>query len=182
MKQQKLDIRYKLTEDIRDFKAPLLAQEILNNCLEKDLLLLCLEKDHLLSSRAMWVLGHCSDIDYDRIKPFHEQLIDNLKQENLHNGVIRNTLGLFQQYNVPATHEAFMLDKCYGYIKNPSEAIAVRTFSVSVVYNISKPYPELVQELSIVLNHLSLSDEGPAIRARVKNTLKDIAKRKLKDK
>lgn len=180
MKLNKLNIKDELMADIRVFKAPILAQTIFKNNLEKELFNLALEKDHLLSSRAMWVLAHCSDLDYDRIKPFHVKLVSNLKNENLHNGVIRNTLRLFQKQAIPKIHESFMLDKCFQYIKNPSEAIAVRSFSMNVVFNISKPYPELLHELSIILQHLNITEESAGIRSKVKNTLKDIAKLKSK--
>ena len=77
---------------------------------------------------------------------------------------------------MPKKTESFILDKCFEYIKNPSEAIAVRAFAITVVFNIAKPYPELLNELVIVLNHLSETEDGPGIRSRVKNTIKAIHK------
>jgi hypothetical protein len=74
MKINKLNIKDELIADIRVFKAPDLAGQILNNNQEKELIKLALDKDQLLSSRAMWVLGHCSDIDYNRVKPFLRQI------------------------------------------------------------------------------------------------------------
>jgi hypothetical protein len=175
-----LNLKDELLPDIREFKAPALAQKIINANQISELVSLAFVKDHLLSSRAMWVLGHCSDIDYNCIKPYHLKLVNNLKQKELHNGVIRNTLRLFQKHPVPQKTESFILDKCFGYIKNPSEAIAVRAFAITVVFNIAKPYPELLNELLIVLIHLSETEEGPGIRSRVKNTIKAIYKLKLK--
>ena len=179
MKQQKANIKAELTADIRAFKAPVLAKTILKNNQVADLIALAFEKDHLLSSRAMWVLGHCSDLEYNSIKPFHAKLINRLKNKDLHNGVIRNTLKLFQKQPVPKKSESFILDKCFEYVKNPSEAIAVRAFAITVIFNISKPYPELLGELLVVLNHLSETETGPGIRSRVKNTIKNIHKLKL---
>ncbi len=176
MKHLKLNLKDELLPDIREFKAPALAQKIINNNQIAELVSLAFEKDHLLSSRAMWVLGHCSDLDYDCTKPYHVKLVNNLKQNSLHNGVIRNTLRLFQKHPVPKKTESFILDKCFEYIKNPSEAIAVRAFAITVVFNITKPYPELLNELLIVLNHLSETEDGPGIRSRVKNTIKAIHK------
>lgn len=170
------DIRAELAADIREFKAPALAKDILKHDKESDLISLALEKDKLVSSRAMWVLGHCDDMEHERIVPFHDQLIRNLKHKDLHNGVIRNTLRLFQKYPVPQKQESFMLDLCYSYLKNPSEAIAVRAFSITVAYNISKPYPELLQELLMVLNEMSIHEDGAAMRSRIKNTTKAIRK------
>jgi hypothetical protein len=176
MKNSTLNLKEELLPDIREFKAPALAQKIINLSQINELVAFAFEKDHLLSSRAMWVLGHCSDLDYDCIIPYHIKLINNLKHDNLHNGVIRNTLRLFQKHPVPKKMESFMLDKCFAYIKNPTEAIAVRAFAITVVFNISKPYPELLNELSLVLNHMSETEEGPGIRSRVKNTIKAIRK------
>ena len=174
MKHTVLNIKDELLPDIREFKAPALAQKIIHNNQISELVSLAFEKDHLLSSRAMWVLGHCSDIDYNGIKPYHIKLLNNLKKKNLHNGVVRNTLRLFQDYPVPKKTESFILDKCFDYIKNPAEAIAIRAFAITVVFNIAKPYPELLSELSIVLNHLSETEDSPGIRSRVKNTIKAI--------
>ncbi len=170
------DIRTQLSADIRVFKAPLLAKEILKHGLEEGLVTLAIDKDQLVSRRAIWVLGHCDNLEHDRIKPFHDKLIRNLKKEGLHPGIIRGILSLFQKYNVPEKHESFMLDLCYKYLKNPSEAIAVRAFSITVIFNISKPYPELLQELMIVLNDLSVNEDGAAMRSRIKNTTKAIHK------
>ena len=175
-KHTKINIKEELIKDIREFKAPILAKIILDYGQENELKKLALEKDHLLSSRAMWVLGHCSDIDYDRIKPFQIELIQNLTHKDLHNGVIRNTLRLFQKHSIPNKYESFMLDKCYEYIKNPTEAIAVRAFAITVVYNISKIYSELLNELNVVLTHMSNHEEPPGIQSRIKNTIKKIKK------
>lgn len=165
-----------LTDAIRGFKAPELAKYVLKNDKIPELISCAFDADPLLSSRAMWVLGHCSDLDYESIKKYHTRLIKNLERPGLHNGVIRNTLRLYQQHPVPENHHAFMLDKCFAYISDPSEAIAVRAFAIKIVFNISKPYPELISELRAVLSHINIHDEPPGIRARVKNTIKAIDK------
>jgi hypothetical protein len=170
------DIKAELTNDIRAFKAPDLAQYIVTHKLLSQLITCCLDKDQLLSSRSMWVLGHVSDLDNDVVIPYYDKLILNLKNKELHNGVIRNTLRLFQKFEVPKKHETFLLDKCYEYITNPQEAIAVRSFAMTVVFNISKPYAELLNELKLVLTEIKKQDEGPGIKSKVTNTLKQIDK------
>ena len=175
-KINKTALAAELTNDIRSFKAPGLARQVIKQDLLNELVTCALNSDQLLSSRAMWVLAHCSDIDYDTIKPYHDRLIKNLAKAGLHNGVIRNTLRLYQQHPVPEKHHAFLLDKCYEYIRDPAEAIAVRSFAINVVFRISKPYPELLDELRAVLMHQNVSEELAGIRSRVTNTLKAIAK------
>lgn len=166
----------------RDFKAPLLAKTILENNMENELISFALDKDPLVSNRAMWVVTHCSDIDPMRIKPFHIKLIKHLKNEEIHSGVVRSIMRIFQNQPVPKKMESFVLDKCFEYVQNPSEAIAVRAFAMTLIYNIAKPYPELLNELSVVLTHLSSFDESAGIKVRSRNILKDIAKLKSKIK
>ncbi len=128
----------------------------------------------------MWVLNHCNDLAFERIKPFYVKLVNHLKNKSIHSGVIRSILRMFQKQPVPKKLESFMVDKCFEYIKNPSEAIAVRAFAMTIVFNISKPYPELLNELTIVLNHLDVTEQSAGLSNRTKNTLKEITKLKLK--
>ncbi len=160
----------------RNFNPAELAESILLNHMENKLLILALDKDQAISNRAMWVLSHCADIDADRIKPFHSKLINHLKNKSLYSGVIRSILRIFQTQDVPKKLETFMLDKSFDYIKNPKEAIAVRAFAMTVAFNISKPYSELLHELSMVLSNLNYAQESAGIKNRATHTLKDIAK------
>lgn len=169
------DIRQKL-EAGRDYKAPDFAQQIIKNKLVSALFKLSLDKDPVLANRAMWILWHCSIIDHTVVKPFHDKLILHLSDKTIYSGVVRCILSLFQEEPVPEKYHSFMLDKCFGYITNSSEAIAVRAFAMTVAFNISKNYPELLKELEATLQHIPISEESPGIRARIKNTLKDIQK------
>ncbi|MCD6018241.1 MAG: hypothetical protein K0S53_1362 [Bacteroidetes bacterium] len=164
----------------RNFKAPVLAKTILDNDLVNELMAFAFDKDQLVSNRAMWVVTHCASIDPERIKPFHTKLITHLKDKEIHSGVVRSILHIFQKQPVPKKWESFVLDKCFEYAQNPSEPIAVRAFAMTVIYNISTPYPELLLELSVVLSHLITVDESAGIKARARNILKDIAKLKFK--
>lgn len=175
MKLSSTDIRKKL-EDGRDYKALEFAQKILENNLEKDLFKLSIDEDPVLCNRAMWILWHCSIIDYGRIKPFLTKLIIHLNNKTIPTGVVRCILAMFQEESVPVKFESFMLDKCFGYILDSTQAIAVRAFAMTVVLNISKKYPELLQELKSTLLHLPLNEESPGIRTRTRNTLKQIEK------
>ncbi len=174
-----MKIKEELLAEIRVFKAPELAKQILKSHQIAELVTLALERDPLLSSRAIWILSHCSDIDQTCVKPYYSSLILNLKNKQLHDGVIRSTLRLFQEQEVPIEHQSFLLDKCYEYIKNPSEAIAIRSFAITVIYNISKPYPELLYELKLLLTHLKTNESSPGMLSKLKKTVALINKNNL---
>ncbi len=169
-------LQKELLVSIQEFNTDKISTYVINNKLENQLLIYCFDKDELLSSRSTWVLWFCYEKNKKILLKFQDKLIQNLNKTNLHNGVIRNTLRLFQNEPIPEKYESFMLDKCYSYIKNAGEAIAVRAFAMTVVFNISKPYPELLNELKSVLIHVNHPDESPGVKSKVKNTLKDIDK------
>jgi hypothetical protein len=96
----------------RDYKAPILAKYILDHHLEKKLVEYALIASSETEWRGIWIVDHCSEIDPSRIKPFHEQLIKNLKKDKLHGSIIRCTLRIFQDQAIPKRQESFLLDKC----------------------------------------------------------------------
>lgn len=172
-----LDIKNKL-EAGRDYKAADLAREIIRAGQEPALFKLSIHKDPILSNRAMWILWHCSMIDYNCVKPFLNKLILHLENKTIPSGVVRSILSLFQEEPVPEKYHSFMLDKCFGYITDSTGAIAVRAFAMTVAINISKNYPELLKELEATLQHLPISEESPGIRSRAQKILKLIQKAK----
>lgn len=131
-----------------------------------------------VGSRASWILSHAHGLDPAVIKRKENLLIGLLKKKGLHHGITRNILRIYQDQPVPEKHSAFMLDTCYAFLKNAAEPIAVKAFSITVLFNISKPYPELLDELSAVLQSTAQHEEAPALKSRSKNTLKAIAKLK----
>ena len=60
-------LKDELIGSINQFNPTKLAKKILDLSLEKELIRYCLSNDVLLSSRSMWVLGHCSEINFDRM-------------------------------------------------------------------------------------------------------------------
>ncbi|MES2567522.1 MAG: hypothetical protein V4565_11680 [Bacteroidota bacterium] len=176
--QKKPDIIIDFTN--RNFNANKLAREILDNRSESELISFAIDKDPLISNRAMWVVTHCADIDPSRIKPFYVKLINHLKFKEIPSGNVRSILRIFQNQPVPKKFESFVLDKCFEYLQNPSEAIAVRVFAMTVAFNISISYPELLNELLAVLSHLRSFDESAGIKSRSRKILKDIDKLKSK--
>ncbi len=135
--------------------------------------------DKKLSDRALWVMSHCSDLESDTIKPYYKQLILKLKDDNLSDAFKRNTLHLFLENEIPLKQQTFMLDVCYGYLQNSTEAIAVRALCIPIIFNLSKQYPELIKELTLVLQHILSQENPPALLAKARIILKQIEKLKV---
>jgi len=181
MKKRSTYLSVDLIGNINSFNSKRIAQHVVADNLMNDLVKLCFDKDHLISSRAAWVIWHCFELEKKIVLPYFDTLIDNLKNEHLPNGVIRNTLRLFQKYPVPQKKESQMLDICYGFIIDSGQAIAVRAFAMTVIYNISLPYPELLLEFKGMLIHINHPEESAGIKSRIRNTLRQIEKLSIKN-
>lgn len=59
---------------------------------------------------------------------------------------------------------------CFNYIPNPDEAIAVKAFSLTVLENLSKQYPEILPELKTIIEDRR-EYETAAFKSREKKIL-----------
>ncbi len=164
-----------------EFNARKLADLVIRDHKLREELLACLLDDPgVTGSRAAWVLSHCHDKDPGVIGPYETRLIGLLAKPDLHNGITRNILRIYQTQPVPEKHSAFMLDTCYGYLRNAAQPTAVRAFSITVIFNISEKHPELLDELKLTLLDIASHDDTPAMKTRTANTLKAMARLKKK--
>ena len=64
-----------------------------------------------------------------------------------HDAVIRNTIRVMQNLDIPEELEGEVYDRCFGYFVDPKEKPAIRVFSMTVLTNIALKYPDLKEEL-----------------------------------
>lgn len=176
-----------LTEDLAsrtaEFNAKALAKKIVKSeGLQLELFDCLFNGTEEASRRAAWVLSHCHDLDPGIIKTKEDKLIGLLKNKRLHHGITRNILRIYQDQPVPEKHSAFMLDTCYAFLRNAAEPIAIRAFSITVLFNIAKHYTELLNELYAVLQSTAQFEEAPALKSRSRNTMKAIDKLRAAEK
>jgi len=77
---------------------------------------------------------------------------------------------LFQYVEVPAKHRGRLMDKCFLYISSVDVPIAVRAFSLTILENLSKDYPEIIPELRLIIEE-NWDRATPAFRSRAKKIL-----------
>ena len=133
-------------------------------------------KDPQKSMRASRLMLHASFEYPELVKKQLPYLIKFLEQPNLHTGAIRNTIRVFQELDLPEKYCSKMFDICINYSKNSTMPHAVRAFSINVLENICKKYPELKHEVLLVLNELSSFPQPPSINFCIKKTSKILLK------
>ncbi|CAN5658152.1 hypothetical protein BH11BAC3_BH11BAC3_45540 [soil metagenome] len=137
------------------------------------LLQLFLKDEYRVTQRASWALSYCIEAHPIFIKNKLGLLIDNLQKPGLHDAIKRNTIRILQHINIPEKHQGKVMDICFNYVQSPTEAVAIKAFSLTVLGNLAKLYPEILGEIKLVIEEQS-PHETAAFKSRAKRLLKEV--------
>ena len=122
-----------------------------------------------LTQRAAWPLSYVAEKEPALIKT-HLKFIISLLDKPLHVAVKRNIIRLLQDVEVPEKLLGPVADKCFKYVIDKKETIAVRAFAIKVLYNICVKEPALKNELIPILEDI-LPYGSPGLKHRSKEYL-----------
>jgi hypothetical protein len=135
------------------------------------LMQLFLKGEYRITQRAAWPLSYCVRQHPELIAPYFKQLLDNLARKDIHVAVIRNTLRLLQDVNIPKRHEGRVMSVCFDLVQSVETPIAVKVFSMTVLANLAAAYPEIRGELKLIIED-QWEHATPAFRSRARKILK----------
>lgn len=143
----------------------------------KALYCLLSDTDRRVANNAAWVLS-CSDGKVMRfLLRYQNQLIDLLigtKDKSFSRmlfSILRRQT--FEKSNLRTD----FLDFCLNEIVNSNQAIAIRAHAIYVSYSLCKAYPELLNELFMMLQMLESESLSPGLR-HARNTIMSAIKKK----
>lgn len=136
-----------------------------------ELFTLFLQDEYRVTQRAAWPMSYCVIANPAFIKRHWEKLVDNLTKPNLHDGVKRNTVRFLQHIEIPEKYQGALMDICFRYLESPTEALAVKVFSMQVLGNLAKLYPEIKPELKLLIEE-QLPNQTAGFKSRAKKILK----------
>ena len=135
------------------------------------------DTDRRVANNAAWVLS-CSDSKVMRfLLRYQNQLIDLLigtKDKSFARilfSILRRQT--FEKSNLRTD----FLDFCLNEIVNSNQAIAIRAHAIYVSYSLCKAYPELLNELFMMLQMLESESLSPGLR-HARNTIMSAIKKK----
>lgn len=140
----------------------------------EELLYLFLSTEYIIAQRAAWPVGILAEANPSIIYPYLNALVENLKNP-VHDAVKRNTIRIFQNIELPDKLLGKIADQCFHYLSTPSEPIAVKVFSMTVLLNIVKKEPDLKKELKILIED-QLPYASAGFLSRAKKVLKALDK------
>lgn len=133
---------------------------------------LFLNDEYRVIQRAAWPISNCVINHPKLIQKHFSKLIKNLHQPNLHTSVKRNTVRLLQEIQIPAKLHGEVMNTCFMYISDPQEKAAVKAFALTVLQNLSRQYPEIRNEIKLVIEE-RWDHETAAFRSRARKLLKE---------
>jgi 8-oxo-dGTP diphosphatase len=132
--------------------------------------------DKKLAFRASWTLSKVHDKYPEIIVPDLELIIealDKLDNESVQRSFLR-MISMSDLKMVSSRHHGILADHCFRMLRSGFSAIAIKAYSMEIIYRLALIYPELANELSATIN--LLQGEGSAgIVARGHIILKKLA-------
>lgn len=147
-----------------------------NNEILKKLLEYSFSDDRKLAFRSSWTLSKVYDKYPEIINPDLQLIIealDKLDNESVQRSFLR-IISMSDLKIVSIRHHGIMADHSFRMLKSGFSAIAIKAYSMEIIYKLAQIYPELANELSATIN--MLQGEGSAgILARGHIILKRLA-------
>lgn len=128
-------------------------------------------KEYRIVQHAAWPLSYAVERHPALIGKHFSSLVKLLERKQEIPAVRRNILRLLQHTDIPEKYQGAIMDRCFDYISDPVEAPAVKAFSITVLANLSKQYPEIIPEFRLILEQ-NFARESPAFRSRAAKLLK----------
>ncbi|MCB9261494.1 MAG: hypothetical protein H6607_03900 [Flavobacteriales bacterium] len=108
-------------------------------------------KNERVARRSAEILRFVHDKNTFLIVPYIPRLISRLNAP-AHDAIVRCIFRIFQNCRFTDEQTGAVLTLAFNYLQDESNPIAVRTFAMTTIYNISKKYPELYDELVAVIS------------------------------
>lgn len=147
-----------------------------NPAVFKKLLEYSFSSDKKLAFHASWTLTKVCDRFPEIIYPYLAQIVsalDKIDNESTLRSFMR-IISLTDPRKINTRQHGFLADFCFKSLNSGLTAIAIKAYSMEILYKLSVIYPELAYELSASIK--SFIDEGSAgITSRGKMILKKIA-------
>ena len=132
-----------------------------------------LSNEYRLAQRAAWSVSWAAKKKQELILPYIKDLVAQLPRKDVHDAVIRNSVRILQQVEIPEALHGELMNCCFSFIESNSTPIAIKAFSLTTLFNLSKSYPEIQNELKILIEE-RWNHETAAFKSRGRKILKQL--------
>lgn len=138
------------------------------------------DSNHRMVLKASWVVIKSIPFHRAMLNPYISELVKQISKSKNQEHLIRNSLRILELIDFPEIYHGVVMNTCFEFIENPQTAIAIKAYSLTILYNLSCIYPEINDELKCIIEE-KWDNETPAFKSRGKKILSQINRsRKLK--
>ncbi|PSL43700.1 hypothetical protein CLV51_1079 [Chitinophaga niastensis] len=140
----------------------------------KTLITLFLEDDYRVVQRAAWVVSFVAAKHPALLTPHLPAMVTKMEAAGLPVAVKRNVLRVLQYLPIPSDLHGAVMNTCFTFLEEPTETVAVKAFSMTVLANLAKDYPEIKNEIRLLIEDQLENSPTAGFRSRAKKVLKEI--------
>lgn len=129
--------------------------------------------EYRIAQRAAWPMSYVVQQHPTLILPYLDKMIRNLDKKGQHPAIVRNSVRILQGIGLPKKYHGKLMDTCFNFIESNDVPAAVKAFSLTVLDNLSKDYPEIRPELKLIIEE-RWEHETPAFHSRARKILQTI--------
>ncbi len=141
-----------------------------------ELIELFLHDEYRVVQRAAWPLSLVAEQHPELVAPHLEAMVLRMDDAGIPVSVKRNVVRVLQFLDIPERLHGRVMDVCFRMLEDPEETIAVRAFSMTVLANLAKTYPEIKNEIVLLIEDQLREGATPGFRSRAKKTLQELSK------
>jgi hypothetical protein len=135
---------------------------------------LFLKSEDIVVQRAAWPVSYCVEAHPHFINDHFAHLIKYLQKPHLHDAVKRNSIRMLKHVSIPKKYQGPIMNICFDYVASPAEAVAIKSFSLMVLSNLAKDYPEIIPEIKYLIED-QLPHQTAGFKRCAKKVLKEFA-------
>ena len=129
--------------------------------------------EYRVAQRAAWPMSYCLRTHPELVRPHLNKMIALLEKDDVHPAITRNIVRALQDIEIPKRFHGRLMTVCFERISDPLTPVAIKAFSLTVLENLSKHYPDIREELRYTIND-RMEHETAAFQSRAKKILKKI--------
>jgi len=115
-----------------------------------------------LSRRAAWAADYCAEINPDFLNGRLENLTILLTGFR-HDGLKRHALRMISRSPLPAENIGHLMETCFLWLESAKESVAVKMYSMMILYRISSLEPDIRRELHDIIE-IQMPEATPGLQ------------------
>jgi hypothetical protein len=131
-----------------------------------------LRNEEPVSRRAVWVVDTVAEKHPHLLDRYIEPIVEMLPGFT-HDGLKRVSLRMLSRSPLPQNQLGGLMNLCFDWLVFPKESVAVKVYSMEILYRISQVEPELKKELADSIEW-RIAEGTPGFKNRGMKTLKKL--------